>query len=282
MSLSDEIADHVRRLGFTSVGTETILLALTEERMGIASNALAAAGVRPRKLRMAVEDIIGRGKDFVLPQVIPYTPRAKRVLELAWEIARELGDHFVGPEHLLLGVIKEAEGAGAQALVALGVDMRLLEEDVRRRIGFRKTHHIQKPGTPLEFKTEQHKHQFLRDIQGKISAWQNRAWMAKQQGNDELVRQALERKWEYEKRLAEARDVEPPAAPQDGDDLFGPSGTDGGGAPPMPSGVPRKQGPRGGDAADAVAQPTLRTHTRSLNRFPCCEWGAPLLLFDSC
>ncbi|PWZ39535.1 Chaperone protein ClpC1, chloroplastic [Zea mays] len=101
--------EEARRLGHNFVGTEQILLGLIGEGTGIAAKVLKSMGINLKDARVEVEKIIGRGSGFVAVE-IPFTPRAKRVLELSLEEARQLGHNYVGSEHLLLGLLREGEG----------------------------------------------------------------------------------------------------------------------------------------------------------------------------
>jgi ATP-dependent Clp protease ATP-binding subunit ClpC len=102
--------EEARRLGHNFVGTEQILLGLIGEGTGVAAKVLKSMGVNLKDARIEVEKIIGRGSGFVAVE-IPFTPRAKRVLELSLEEARQLGHNYIGTEHLLLGLIREGEGS---------------------------------------------------------------------------------------------------------------------------------------------------------------------------
>ncbi|KAG7951332.1 hypothetical protein I3843_12G002000 [Carya illinoinensis] len=101
--------EEARRLGHNFVGTEQILLGLIGEGTGIAAKVLKSMGINLKDARVEVEKIIGRGSGFVAVE-IPFTPRAKRVLELSLEEARQLGHNYIGSEHLLLGLLREGEG----------------------------------------------------------------------------------------------------------------------------------------------------------------------------
>jgi ATP-dependent Clp protease ATP-binding subunit ClpC len=126
--------EEARRLGHNFVGTEQILLGLIGEGSGIGSQVLKSMGVTLKDARVEVEKIIGRGSGFVAVE-IPFTPRAKRVLELSLEEARQLGHNYIGTEHLLLGVIREGEGVAARLLDNLGVDLQRLITQVIRSLG---------------------------------------------------------------------------------------------------------------------------------------------------
>ena len=114
--------EEARRLGHNFVGTEQILLGLIGEGTGIGPKVLKSMGVNLKDARVEVEKIIGRGSGFVAVE-IPFTPRAKRVLELSLEEARQLGHNYIGTEHLLLGLIREGEGVAARVLENLSVDL---------------------------------------------------------------------------------------------------------------------------------------------------------------
>ena len=114
--------DEARRLGHNFVGTEQILLGLIGEGTGVAAKVLKSMGVNLKDARIEVEKIIGRGSGDVKAE-IPFTPRAKRVLELSLEEAQQLGHDYVGIEHLLLGLIREGEGVAVRVLENLGVDI---------------------------------------------------------------------------------------------------------------------------------------------------------------
>ncbi|MBJ7297100.1 ATP-dependent Clp protease ATP-binding subunit [Anabaena sp. AL09] len=126
--------EEARRLGHNFVGTEQILLGLIGEGTGVAAKVLKSMGVNLKDARIEVEKIIGRGSGFVAVE-IPFTPRAKRVLELSLEEARQLGHNYIGTEHLLLGLIREGEGVAARVLENLGVDLTKVRTQVIRMLG---------------------------------------------------------------------------------------------------------------------------------------------------
>ena len=126
--------EEARRLGHNFVGTEQILLGLIGEGTGVAAKVLKSLGVNLKDSRIEVEKIIGRGSGFVAVE-IPFTPRAKRVLELSLEEARQLGHNYIGTEHLLLGLIREGEGVAARVLENLGVDLSKVRTQVIRMLG---------------------------------------------------------------------------------------------------------------------------------------------------
>ena len=126
--------EEARRLGHNFVGTEQILLGLIGEGTGVAAKTLKSLGVSLKDARIEVEKIIGRGSGFVAVE-IPFTPRAKRVLELSWDEARQLGHNYIGTEHLLLGLIREGEGVAVRVLENLGVDLSRVRSNVIRMLG---------------------------------------------------------------------------------------------------------------------------------------------------
>jgi ribosomal protein S18 acetylase RimI-like enzyme len=111
------------------IGTEHLLLGLVAEGEGVGARALGALGIPLPSARSEVEVMVGRGKTMPAGQT-PFTPRAKKVLELSLLEARELGDQHIGTEHLLLGLVREGEGVAVQVLRTLGVDA----DDVRRTV----------------------------------------------------------------------------------------------------------------------------------------------------
>ena len=113
--------NEARDLGHNYIGTEHILLALIDEGQGVAAKALEAQGID--------EEIIGRGQGASEGH-IPFTPRAKKVLELSLREALQLGHHYIGTEHILLGVLSEGAGVGAQVLVGFGADLDGTREQV--------------------------------------------------------------------------------------------------------------------------------------------------------
>ncbi|MFP4058541.1 MAG: ATP-dependent Clp protease ATP-binding subunit [Candidatus Brocadiia bacterium] len=118
------------------VGSEHILLALLKEGTGVASVVLKKMGVELKEIRGEVEKTVDRGPQPVSPsQQLPYTPRAKKVLELAMEEARSLGHHWIGTEHLLLGLLRERDGHAAQALMNLGIKLEEVREEIHNFLG---------------------------------------------------------------------------------------------------------------------------------------------------
>jgi ATP-dependent Clp protease ATP-binding subunit ClpA len=125
--------EEARQLNHNYIGTEHVLLGLLREGEGIAARALRSFGVTHEAVRAQVEEIIGRG-DTAPSGHIPFTPRAKKVLELSLREALRLGHNYIGTEHVLLGLLREGEGLAAQVLVKLGVDLPRLRGEVLRML----------------------------------------------------------------------------------------------------------------------------------------------------
>jgi Clp amino terminal domain, pathogenicity island component/UvrB/uvrC motif len=123
--------EEARMLGHNYIGTEHILLGLIREGEGVAAKALESLGISLEVVRQQVEEIIGQGQGEQRGH-IPFTPRAKNVLELSLREAQQLGHHYIGTEHILLGLIREGEGEAAQVLVKLGADLNRVRQQVIR------------------------------------------------------------------------------------------------------------------------------------------------------
>jgi ATP-dependent Clp protease ATP-binding subunit ClpC len=121
--------EEARVLNHNYIGTEHLLLGLIHEGEGVAAKALESVGISLDAVRQQVEEIIGQGQQAPLGH-IPFTPRAKKVLELADREARALGHAYVGTEHILLGLIREGDGVAAQVLVNLGADLNRVRQQV--------------------------------------------------------------------------------------------------------------------------------------------------------
>ena len=121
--------EEAQRFNHNYIGTEHLLLGLVREGEGVAAKVLSNLGIELTKVRSAVEHIIGRGERQVMGE-IGLTPRAKKVIELAVDEARRLGHHYIGTEHLLLGLIREGEGIAAGVLESLGVNLEKVRSEV--------------------------------------------------------------------------------------------------------------------------------------------------------
>ncbi|MGO9877704.1 MAG: ATP-dependent Clp protease ATP-binding subunit [Acidimicrobiia bacterium] len=121
--------EEARLLNHNYIGTEHILLGLIHEGEGVAAKALESLGISLEAVRAQVEEIIGHGGQAPSGH-IPFTPRAKKVLELSLREALQLGHNYIGTEHILLGLIREGEGVAAQVLVKLGADLSRVRQQV--------------------------------------------------------------------------------------------------------------------------------------------------------
>ncbi|MEO1698533.1 MAG: ATP-dependent Clp protease ATP-binding subunit [Planctomycetota bacterium] len=126
---------EAQRFNHEYLGTEHILLGLVQEGSGVAANVLKNMGIDLNKIRMEVEKIVKTGPSMTTMGQLPFTPRAKKVLELSMEEAGNLGHNYIGTEHLLLGLIKENEGIAAQVLLNLGVKLEDVREEVLDFLG---------------------------------------------------------------------------------------------------------------------------------------------------
>ncbi|MEK9578252.1 MAG: Clp protease N-terminal domain-containing protein, partial [Aquiluna sp.] len=121
--------EEAKLLNHNYIGTEHILLGLIREGEGVAAKALEALNINLEQVREQVQDIIGQGQQSPSGH-IPFTPRAKKVLELSLREALQLGHSYIGTEHLLLGLIREGEGVAAQVLTKLGADTNKVRQQV--------------------------------------------------------------------------------------------------------------------------------------------------------
>jgi ATP-dependent Clp protease ATP-binding subunit ClpA len=121
--------EEARLLNHNYIGTEHLLLGLIHEQQGVAAKALESLGVSLEAVRAQVEEIIGQGQRAPTGH-IPFTPRAKKVLELSLRESKQLGHNYIGTEHILLGLVREGEGVAAQVLVKLGADLSRVRQQV--------------------------------------------------------------------------------------------------------------------------------------------------------
>jgi ATP-dependent Clp protease ATP-binding subunit ClpA len=121
--------EEARMLNHDYIGTEHILLGLIHEGDGVAARSLESLGISLDAVRQQVEEIIGRGQQAPSGH-IPFTPRAKKVLELSLRESLQLGHNYIGTEHILLGLLREGDGVAAQVLVRLGADLNRVRERV--------------------------------------------------------------------------------------------------------------------------------------------------------
>src|SRR6266850_4218541 len=151
--------EEAKRLNHDYVGTEHILLGLIALGEGVAAQVLANLGVDLRRVRSEIEKIVGTGDNVMLLGEIPFTPRAKKVLEYAVEEAQHMGHSYVGTEHLLLGLIREEEGVAARVLENLGLRLDVVREEVLNLLGEGQTPHVGgsgggTPATPTRTKSK--------------------------------------------------------------------------------------------------------------------------------
>ena len=138
--------EEARMLGHHYIGTEHVLLALTHESIGgVAAGVLEALGIGLEAVRQRVEEVTGRGVQAPSGH-IPFTPQAKKVLELALSESRALGHDYVGTEHILLGLIRAGDGVAAQVLTGLGADLNGAREQVIRLLDEYRREHGQGTG----------------------------------------------------------------------------------------------------------------------------------------
>ncbi|MFA5150347.1 MAG: ATP-dependent Clp protease ATP-binding subunit [Candidatus Omnitrophota bacterium] len=127
--------EEARRFNHDYIGTEHILLGLIREGEGVASTVLQKLGLSLENIRLEVEKLVQPGPTTQIIGDIPFTPRAKKALELAAEEARSLGHNYIGTEHLLLGLIREGEGIASQVLLNLGLDLNSVRNEVMELLG---------------------------------------------------------------------------------------------------------------------------------------------------
>src|SRR5438874_1951176 len=126
--------DEARGLRHNYIGTEHLLLGLLREEEGLAARALESLKISQDEVRAQVARIVGVGDDVTTGQ-IPFTPRGKKVLELAMREALSLGHRYIGTEHILLGVARENEGVAARIMLDFGVDAERIRNEVVRLLG---------------------------------------------------------------------------------------------------------------------------------------------------
>ena len=140
--------EEARMLNHNYIGTEHILLGLIREGEGVAARLLESLGISLESVRQQVKEIIGRGEQAPSGH-IPFTPRAKKVLELSLREAKALGHNYIGTEHILLGLIREGSGVAAQVLVKLGADLNRTRQQVVQLLPGRAGENVIGEGSPL-------------------------------------------------------------------------------------------------------------------------------------
>jgi ATP-dependent Clp protease ATP-binding subunit ClpA len=125
--------EEARMLNHNYIGTEHLLIGLIREDRGVAGKGLESLGISVDAVRQQVEEMIGMGEQAPSGHV-PFTPRAKKVLELSLREALQLGHDYIGPGHIMLGLIREGDGVAAQVLVRLGADLNQVRQQVIQRL----------------------------------------------------------------------------------------------------------------------------------------------------
>jgi len=158
--------EEARMLSHNNVGTEHILLGLIREGGGVAAQALESLGITEEAARQQVEEIVGRGQPGPRRGPIPFTPRAKKILQLSLREAIALGHARIGTEHILLGLVREGEGAGARVLDGLGADPTRVRQEVIRLVSARRVQ--EQPGTGRG--TGRGKRKLLSELRGRLDS----------------------------------------------------------------------------------------------------------------
>ena len=127
--------EEAKRFNHDYIGTEHILLGLVREGEGVAAAVLENLGLSSEKIAMEVEKLVKAGPSTVISGDIPFTPKAKKVMELSMDEAVSLGHNYIGTEHLLLGLLREGEGIASQVLINLGLDLNKVRSEVMRLLG---------------------------------------------------------------------------------------------------------------------------------------------------
>jgi ATP-dependent Clp protease ATP-binding subunit ClpC len=127
--------EEAQRLNHEYIGTEHFLLGLIAEGDGVAAHVLKSLGVDLPKVRDEVERFVQRGPQNIKKRKVPETPRAKKVIEYAMEEARNLNHHYIGTEHILLGLLREQEGIATMALLHLGLKLEEVRKEVLNLLG---------------------------------------------------------------------------------------------------------------------------------------------------
>jgi ATP-dependent Clp protease ATP-binding subunit ClpC len=139
--------DEARAFRHNYIGTEHLLLGLLREEEGLAARVLESLNVSLDEVRAQVARIVGEGEEVTSGQ-IPFTPRGKKVLELALREAHALGHGYIGTEHILLGVARENQGVASRILLDFGVDAEMIREDLLGKLGGPRRRHVHLPPRP--------------------------------------------------------------------------------------------------------------------------------------
>jgi hypothetical protein len=159
--------EEARMLNHSFIGTEHILLALIDEGDGVGAKALESLGISLDTVRQQVEEIIGQGQQAPSGH-IPFTPRAKKVLQLSLREAEQLGHNYIGTEHILLGLIREGDGVAAQVLVKLGADLNGVRQQVVQLL------HGRQAKEPVPAQSVAEEHTLLPAVQARLDAIEDR------------------------------------------------------------------------------------------------------------
>jgi ATP-dependent Clp protease ATP-binding subunit ClpA len=159
--------EEARMLSHNYIGTEHILLGLIHEGDGVAAKALGSLGISLHAVRQQVEEIIGQGQQAPTGH-IPFTPRAKKVLELSLRESLQLGHNYIGTEHILLGLIREGDGVAAQVLVKLGADLNRVRQQVIQLL------HGHQAKEPVSARSAAREHTPLSAVQTRLDAVEDR------------------------------------------------------------------------------------------------------------
>ncbi|MFH1394732.1 MAG: ATP-dependent Clp protease ATP-binding subunit [Candidatus Omnitrophota bacterium] len=127
--------EEAKSLNHDYIGTEHILLGLIKEGEGVAAAVLTSLGMDSDKIRVEIEKLVQPGSAKIMESDIPFTPRAKKVIELAMDEARNLGHNYIGTEHILLGLIREGDGVASQVLLNVGLDLKTVRDEVLNLLG---------------------------------------------------------------------------------------------------------------------------------------------------
>ena len=158
--------EEARMLSHNNVGTEHILLGLIREGGGVAAQALEPLGITEEAARQQVEEIVGRGPPGPRRGPIPFTPRAKNVLQLSLREAIALGHGYIGTEHILLGLVREGEGVAIRVLNGLGADPNRVRQQVIQLVSARRVQ--EQPGTGRG--TGRGKRKLLSELRGRLDS----------------------------------------------------------------------------------------------------------------
>jgi Clp amino terminal domain, pathogenicity island component len=250
--------DEARMLNHNYIGTEHLLLGLIHEGEGVAAKALTSLGISLEAVRHQVEEIIGQGPASPSGH-IPFTPRAKKVLELSLREALQLGHNYIGTEHILLGLLREGDGVAAQVLVGLGADLNRVRHQVIYLV-----HTGPKGGRPTRIATGE------ASAESRVLRISGERWIGELQ--DTLAKmtqriEAIERVLGMTERPPAAADhpAESPAPPRAPEPRTAPRAPDRPAKPPASPDVAKPPAspdvakpPAGARAADHPAEPPVR------------------------